>query len=69
MKEMVKKWLEEHDGDDLCPYCKFNDFCNGGISGTPNGPVYPACCEMEDAEDFVDLEMLEAAILDEMEEE
>lgn len=42
------------DHDRLCDACKYqHDGCNGGVSGGPNGPVYPPCADLE-PESYVD---------------
>lgn len=38
----VDEWLENHDGDDYCLYCKCSAECDGrGVRGGPDGPIYP----------------------------
>lgn len=45
MDERVLKWAEEHDGDEWCQYCRFNDDCDGGVRGGPGGPIFPPCAD------------------------
>ena len=33
--------LLEHE--QICSVCKYEDECGGGVSGGPNGPIYPHC--------------------------
>lgn len=51
----VRKIIDSLDGDDLCQYCQFRNDCYGGVSGGPNGPIYPPCADGLD-EDCFDLE-------------
>lgn len=65
MDDKVIQWLENHDGDEQCEYCRYSlDGCTGGVHGGPNGPIYPACVDA-DPEDYLDVE----AILEAIEEE
>lgn len=59
MDERVKKWLEEHDGDEYCNYCKYKLICGGKIIPGPNGPIYAPCA---DGNDFINVESLIEAI-------
>lgn len=43
MDGRVEKWVNEHDGDELCKYCRYDDVCLHGVSGGPNGPIFPLC--------------------------
>lgn len=45
MDERVMKWAEEHDGEEWCLYCRYNDDCSGEVRGGPNGPIYPPCAD------------------------
>ena len=65
MDERLKRWLEEQD--DYCPYCKYNDLCGGGVTGSPNGPIYPPCSDRE-LEEFIDLALAEETMREEEEE-
>lgn len=53
----VKEIIESLDGDELCKYCyHMEEGCAGGVTGGPNGPIFPPCSERGlDEEDF-DLE-------------
>ncbi len=55
--EKIKKWLDSHDGDDYCKYCKYDSNCNHGVTGGPNGPIYPPCAD-SDIEKLLDTESL-----------
>lgn len=52
----VREIIDSLDGDELCNYCdcKF-DGCKGGVSGGPNGPIFPTCSDGLDESHF-DLE-------------
>ena len=45
MDERVIKWANEHDGDEWCNYCRYSDECDGGVKGSPNGPIFPPCAD------------------------
>ena len=59
MDEELRKMFEvvtEHDR--LCDACKYQyDGCSGGVTGGPNGPIYPPCCD-SDPEKYVDEDYL-----------
>lgn len=42
-------WLDSQfynlEGEDCCPYCPYNNECSGGVTGGPNGPIYPYCAD------------------------
>lgn len=61
MDGRVEKWVSEHDGDELCKYCKHDDVCSHGVSGGPNGPIFPLCSD-GDLELFLDETSLITAI-------
>lgn len=46
MDKKVKKWIDEHEGDEYCNYCKYQSICIGGIKSGPNGPIYPPCSDI-----------------------
>lgn len=68
MDKKLKEWLDGKEGDEYCAYCKYQDICGGGVSGSPNGPVYPPCSDGEFT-DFIDLAAAEKAMREEEEEE
>lgn len=37
--------VEEHGKE--CECCIYNDGCNKEVSGSPNGPIYPPCCDAD----------------------
>lgn len=50
--------LLEHDA--ICPVCNYSFDCTGGVSGGPNGPIYPPCSDgdyerLVDEEDAINL--------------
>ena len=65
MEEKLKKWVREHDCDDFCNYCGCGCESNG-VTGSPNGPIYPPCADWNDEEliEHLDTE----TILNDMEE-
>lgn len=40
----VKKAFYDLEGEDCCEYCPYRDECHG-ITGGPNGPIYPYCAD------------------------
>ena len=63
-EEKLKKWLEEHDGEDYCPYCIYDSDCPHGMVCYGGPPIEPYCYGA-DPEQFLDTE----AILDDIENE
>lgn len=63
-KEKLEKWLSEHDGEDLCHYCIYDDECPHGIRCYGGNPIEPPCCDREQ-EEYLDIE----AILKDLEDE
>lgn len=61
MDEKIEKWLDEHDGEDLCKYCFANRGCAHGVACYGGEPVFPKCAD-SDVEDYLDLERLEQDI-------
>lgn len=61
MDKRVEKWINEHDGDEYCNYCKHQFICSKRITLGPDGPIYPPCYDGE-AECFIDEEALIEAI-------
>lgn len=54
--ENVKEIIDSLDGDELCNYCRYKyEGCNGGVTGSPNGPIFPPCSD-EFQEEWFDLE-------------
>lgn len=54
----IKEWLESHDGDDYCHYCLHGGGMCGGMSGGPEGPIYPPCCDTDFGETLLDVDAL-----------
>lgn len=44
----MKTWNDIEDCDE-CPL--FKEVCPGGVTGHPNGPHYPPCCDADPNED------------------
>ena len=36
----------------LCCVCRYDTCCNHGVTGGPNGPIFPPCCD-EDISDLL----------------
>lgn len=45
----MKEELE--DAELLCKCCFYKDECSGGVTGGPNGPIYPPCCDSDNCFD------------------
>ena len=56
-------WIETHDGDDYCHYCKYNDDCTRGMVCYGGAPIEPPCC-IWDIKELLD----EEAIIEDLEE-
>lgn len=63
-EERLKKWLEEHDGEDYCSYCIYDSDCSHGVV-CYGGPTIEPPCYGADPEQYLDTE----AILEDMEAE
>lgn len=45
---------------EICNACPYQvDGCDGGVRGSPNGPIYPPCADIE-YEDLLDIDRLVA---------
>lgn len=56
-EERLQKWLEEHDGEDLCHYCIYDSDCPHGIRCYGGPPIEPYCCS-RDPEEYLDTESI-----------
>lgn len=65
-KEKLEKWLSEHDGEDLCNYCIYDDECPHGIRCYGGNPIDPPCCGRE-PEEYLDIESILKDLEDESE--
>lgn len=63
-KEKFNKWLAEHDEEERCKYCCYDDECPHGVRCYGGNPIEPPCCSRE-PEEYLDIE----AILEDLEEE
>lgn len=43
----IDTYLYNHDSDDICKFCIHQSDCPGGVTGGPNGPIYPPCADGE----------------------
>ena len=59
MSEDLLKMLETVDDHERrCDACKHqNDGCAGGVTGGPNGPIYPPCSDLG-PEEYIDEDLL-----------
>lgn len=59
MGEDFKRMVEAvADHERICDACKHqHDGCGGGVTGGPNGPIYPPCCD-SGPESYVDEDYL-----------
>lgn len=51
----VREIIDSLECDELCKYCTYSSDCNGGVKGSPNGPIFPPCSDGLGEDDF-DLE-------------
>ncbi len=54
----IAEWLETHDGEDYCSYCIYDTDCDRGVTGGPNGPIFPPCCDSDFREELLDADAL-----------
>ncbi len=57
-EKRIREWVENHDGDDWCRYCIFNDDCARGVTGGPDGPIFPPCADGDYLENCLDTDAL-----------
>lgn len=43
-EEKIDKWIADHDGEDYCKYCRYDDGCSHGIACYGGAPIEPPCC-------------------------
>lgn len=43
-KEIIDKWISDHEREDYCKYCRYDDECPHGIACYGGAPVEPPCC-------------------------
>lgn len=43
-KARIDKWMSEHDGDEYCKYCKYDDTCPHGWVCYGDSTIEPPCC-------------------------
>lgn len=55
--ERLKKWLEEHDGEDYCHYCIYDSDCPHGVACYDGPTIEPPCCNYE-PEEYLDAESI-----------
>lgn len=60
-EEQLNKWLENHDGEDYCQYCIYDDECPHGMTCYGGTPIEPYCV-CHEPEEYLDVD----AILNEM---
>lgn len=64
--ERFEKWLSEHDGEEQCHYCIYDDECPHGIRCYGGEPIEPPCAG-RDLEDLLDIESILKDLEDESE--
>ena len=45
--DLLNSQFNNLEGEDCCPYCPYNNECSGGVTGGPNGPIYPYCADYD----------------------
>ena len=50
----IRSWIDlfnsqfnNLEGEDCCPYCPYRDECSRGVTGGPDGPIYPYCADCD----------------------
>lgn len=67
--QSVKKAFNDLEGDDCCQYCRYQDECHGMTSNGRGEPVYPACADALEPNDYMDYEKFKKDYLREFKEE
>lgn len=65
----VKKAFYDLEGEDCCEYCRYQDECHGITSNGRGEPIYPACADALDPNDYMDYEKFKKDYLGEFKEE
>lgn len=65
----IKKAFNDLEGDDCCEYCRYQDECHGITSNGRGEPVYPACADALEPNDYMDYEKFKKDYLREFKEE
>lgn len=65
----IKKAFDDLEGDDCCQYCRYQDECHGMTSNGRGEPVYPACADALEPNDYMDYEKFKKDYLGEFKEE
>lgn len=55
--ELINAWIDSHDGEDYCTYCRFNDECPHGTACYGGSPVEPPCCSY-DIKELLDIDTI-----------
>lgn len=55
-EELLTKWIEQADKDDLCGYCNINDECPHGMCCYGGEPIEPPCASTDNIEKLIDTE-------------
>ncbi|MBS6954279.1 MAG: hypothetical protein KH230_13760 [Enterocloster asparagiformis] len=56
-KEKIDKWIADHDGEDYCKYCQYDDECPHGMACYGGDPVEPPCCS-NDIKELLDIDTI-----------
>lgn len=65
----IKKVFNNLDGDDCCQYCCYQEECHGITSNGRGEPIYPACADALEPNDYMDYEKFKKDYLREFKEE
>lgn len=65
----IKKAFNDLEGDDCCGYCRYQDECHGMTSNGRGEPIYPACADALEPNDYMDYEKFKKDYLREFKEE
>lgn len=67
--QSVKQAFDSLEEEDCCEYCRYKDECHGMTSNGRGEPVYPACANALEPNDYMDYEKFKRDYLGEFKEE
>lgn len=53
----IKEIIDSLDAEELCRYCLHGSDCSKGVTGGPNGPIFPPCASAGLTEDDFDIDL------------
>ncbi len=61
LDELIAVYIDRIS-DSLCGVCMYENNCSRGVSGGPNGPIYPPCADGDDPSYYIDEDALQEAV-------